>query len=68
MEIAEIGIPILLSQQFLQHRGNASFYYVSHAPFLFVAQDPKLLDSVLQRLLFLGLPACRFEAAGMAGR
>ena len=48
---------------FLRERGICSFYYVSHAPFLFVAQDRQILRSILERLTLAGIPECRFQTA-----
>jgi len=45
----------------LQEGGLASFYYASHAPFLFAAQDENKLRSVFERLTFHGIPKERFE-------
>jgi hypothetical protein len=39
-----------------------SFYYVSHAPFLFVAADRAILESLRRRLVDTGIPAWRFES------
>lgn len=47
--------------RFLQKQGLSSFYYVSHAPFLFVAREPVVLKSIRDRLLALGIPAIRLE-------
>src|SRR5436190_781978 len=41
---------------FLRSRGIASFYYVSHAPFLFMAEDVGRLRAIRDRLLELGIP------------
>jgi hypothetical protein len=46
---------------FLQRQGLQALYYVSHAPFLFTAQDSDTLDQVLLRSLAAGIPKCRFE-------
>jgi hypothetical protein len=45
----------------LRTLGIASFYYVSHAPFLFGARDMGTLDSVRHKLMQVGIPAWRFE-------
>ncbi len=42
-----------------------SFYYVSHAPFLFVASEPAVLGSVRTRLIDSGIPHGRFEGEDM---
>jgi hypothetical protein len=47
--------------KFLRKNGLSSFYYVSHAPFLLVAQQPLVLDSILRRLILLGIPEDRLE-------
>src|SRR5207244_11033429 len=36
--------------QFLQRHGIASFYYVSHAPFLFMARKAEVLHAMHDRL------------------
>jgi hypothetical protein len=46
---------------FLQERGVDSFYYVSHAPFLFVSADAHVLESLRVRLGDGGIPATRLE-------
>ena len=46
----------------LRVKGVASFYYVSHAPFLFAARDTVTLESVRRRLVESGIPAVRFES------
>lgn len=48
-------------QEFLRRRGIGSFYYDSHAPFLFMAEEAKTLDAVRSRLISLGVPRERFE-------
>lgn len=45
----------------LQVGNVASFYYVSHAPFLFAARDATVLNLVFHRLLEGGIPEGRFE-------
>jgi len=45
----------------LQEHGISSFYYVSHAPFLFMAQKTATLADVGRRLLAMGIPRERFE-------
>jgi hypothetical protein len=47
--------------KFLREHNLLSFYYVSHAPFLFVARDRGVLDSVFQCLTGAGVPECRME-------
>jgi hypothetical protein len=49
-------------REFLRNRGIASFYYVSHAPFLFAAQKVDILDAILDRLIWLGIPKKLFES------
>jgi hypothetical protein len=46
---------------FLSDQGIVSFYYVSHAPFLFMASEKKILRSVLGRLISLGIPKRLFH-------
>jgi hypothetical protein len=48
-------------RKFLSTCGLPSFYYVSHAPFLFTAQRIEILRSVLDRLISAGIPRCRFQ-------
>jgi len=47
---------------FLSNNGLRSFYYKSHAPFLFVARDLETLRSIRKRLLSAGIPACKIES------
>ncbi|SPE45500.1 hypothetical protein SBA7_860002 [Candidatus Sulfotelmatobacter sp. SbA7] len=47
--------------KFLAQKGLSSFYYVSHAPFLFVASQPLILRNILDRLVSLGIPKDRLE-------
>lgn len=53
-------------RSFLQEHGISSFYYVSHAPFLFMAQKPATLGDVHLRLLAVGIPRERFEPENAA--
>ena len=46
----------------LKARGLVSFYYVSHAPFLFAASDNIVLESLHSRLVESGMPKWRFES------
>lgn len=46
-----------LKRQCLRERGIASFYYLSHAPFLFMAKAASDLEAVRQRLIDIGIPA-----------
>jgi hypothetical protein len=43
----------------LADSGFHSFYYVSHAPFLFAASNSQALDEVRQILIIAGMPAKR---------
>jgi|SRR6266545_3515339 len=43
-------------REFLRQRGIASFYYISHAPFLFMAKDSVTLSAIRDRLIALGIP------------
>ena len=45
----------------LKARHLVSFYYVSHAPFLFAAFDKSVLESLHSRLVNSGIPKWRFE-------
>jgi hypothetical protein len=47
--------------EFLQNQGLGCFYYISHAPFLFVASDPNVVQAIRERLLSLGIPETRLE-------
>jgi hypothetical protein len=47
--------------ELLQKKGISSFYYVSHAPFLFAAQKKETLDAIRAQLMSLGIPKSRFE-------
>jgi hypothetical protein len=46
----------------LKARNLFSFYYVSHAPFLFVASETVVLRSLSSRLVEAGIPEWRFES------
>jgi hypothetical protein len=46
---------------FLAEQQVASFYYVSHAPFLFTSLIPEILKAVQDRLVSCGIPHSRFE-------
>jgi len=50
--------------KFLNKCGFASFYYVSHAPFLFAAKSTVGLAEIYTRLVALGIPETRFESIG----
>ena len=54
-------------RKFLRESGIFSFYYVSHAPFLFMAQEGEALAAISHRLTSLGLPATRFEPDNAGG-
>lgn len=41
---------------FLRQQGIASFYYISHASFLFMAEKEAMLGAVRERLLEIGIP------------
>jgi len=43
-------------REYLRDQGIASFYYVSHAPFLFLAEDVEILRAIRDRLIALGIP------------
>lgn len=45
----------------LNERGISSFYYVSHAPFLFMAGSPDNLIKVFEQLVSVGIPRSRLE-------
>ena len=46
---------------FLRDQGIGSLYYVSHAPFLFMAEKLENLVTVRQRLVSVGIPQARFQ-------
>ncbi|HTW62518.1 MAG TPA: hypothetical protein VMD55_11965 [Terracidiphilus sp.] len=46
---------------YLRELGYSGFYYVSHAPFLFVFPNPESLSIVLAQLERTGLPKSRLE-------
>jgi hypothetical protein len=48
-------------RDFLQGKGIGSFYYHSHAPFLFMADRAESLSAVKRRLVALGVPQERFS-------
>lgn len=43
-------------RSYLRAQGIVSFYYVSHAPFLFMAKDITTLCAIRDRLIALGIP------------
>jgi hypothetical protein len=45
----------------LGNGGLFSFYYVSHAPFLFTFRSPALRHQLKERLIAFGIPESRFE-------
>lgn len=45
---------------FLRVHGLPSFYYVSHASFLFITETPERLDMIRHHLAALGIPESRF--------
>lgn len=47
--------------RWLQHRGVAAFYYVSHAPFLFAFSGPKHKREARDLLRRAGMPDIRIE-------
>lgn len=51
----------------LKSRSLFSFYYVSHAPFLFAASDTAVLESLRSRLVEAGIPEWRFESDDLVG-
>jgi hypothetical protein len=46
-------------REFLRLEGIDSFYYQSHAPFLFMAETAEELSAVKERLISLGIPQDR---------
>jgi hypothetical protein len=51
-----------LKREFLRERGIASFYYISHAPFLFMARAAETVDDIRGCLSSLGIPKSRFDS------
>jgi hypothetical protein len=47
--------------EFLRAHNITSFYYVSHAPFLFMSSSPDTTHELYSCLLSAGLPSSRFE-------
>jgi hypothetical protein len=45
----------------LTEAGAFSFYYVSHAPFLFAFSTLTALQEIRAQLLYIGIPAMRLE-------
>ncbi len=45
-----------VKRDYLRDQGIASFYYISHAPFLFMAQNTTTLQEVRDRMIALGIP------------
>lgn len=54
-------------REFLRTHGMPSFYYESHAPFLFTSQRQETLRSVLDQLISAGIPQCRFKPNEILG-
>ena len=50
-------------RDYLRDLGISSFYYVSHAPFLFVAERNRTLFAIRKRLIDLGIPESRIWGA-----
>jgi hypothetical protein len=44
----------------LAKSGISSFYYVSHATFLFASKESKVLEGIRCHLVKCGIPSCRF--------
>jgi hypothetical protein len=57
----------LKKMEFLEGKGIASFYYASHAPFLFAAQKIETLDAIRAHLISLGIPERFFEPSPSSG-
>lgn len=53
--------------EFLSEHGFASFYYVSHAPFLFTTKTTANLGEIRTRLMSLGIPANLLELGATRG-
>lgn len=54
-------------QVFLRERGLSSFYYVSHAPFLFMAPPGPILRTLRELLSDMGIPSDRLGTECVAG-
>jgi hypothetical protein len=50
-----------VKQKFLREQGLSSFYYASHAPFLFIAAKVETIDSIFELLVSAGIPEHRLE-------
>jgi hypothetical protein len=50
----------------LWESGLSSFYYKSHAPFLFTSQEEETLSHVVDSLVSAGIPKCRLQGRGVA--
>jgi len=55
-------------RKFLRERGILSFYYVSHAPFLFMSESVETLAAIGDRLMSLGVPGFCFEPRDAEGK
>jgi hypothetical protein len=54
--------------EFLSERGFASFYYVSHAPFLFITKTTGSLAAIRAHLMSRGIPERLLESCGVNRR
>lgn len=54
-------------REYLRDHELNSFYYVSHAPFLFVSREAEVLDAIRVKLSSLGVPPRRFVPAEKSG-
>jgi len=52
-------------RKYLKERGLSSFYYLSHAPFLFAARNAKDLHNVIEKLSKAGIPKTRIHSEGL---
>ena len=50
-----------LKRAFLERNGLFSFYYLSHAPFLFISENLAILEMIRDRLRCLGIPESRLR-------
>jgi len=48
-------------RKYLRDHQLNSFYYVSHAPFLFLSREAEALEAIRAKLSLLGIPSCRLE-------
>jgi hypothetical protein len=47
--------------EYLDQHEVSSFYYVSHAPFLFMADGVGIIDQIYEEFVLLGIPKGRLQ-------